>query len=1038
MRSPPVRRSGNGFWTTSRRRSRGISIVPVRTRAERTGRRAAPPARRRAGPRPSIAVGWSAHDGDAAALREAGSRVMRRAEAVGKAAKNDGDVAGAVRGLVREATHSVPDAVRAAGKRADTESVQRLQRAVDAAVGDHPGRTAKGQRRAAAGATADESAALLKLRDADGTSGTDRARASADGSLVRSAAPTRLCSSGGGSDCASGSVRSGARSDAEQRGPPKSRRDSGQRESYDDSADRTDRVLEGEIKVDKSEKALAAEKKKVSSGTVSKKKYAADEAKHEKLVTQVETDRAELSPERAALVDEVIEGNRGLATTEKTLAAEAKKVKSGSVTAAAHDKKVAVFEETRDEVYAATDELREVTGHDDVDEPGAGGTGASCASSGAFFGCGATAGGSDSSDGSDGLDGSDGSRSGGRSESGRCVGLAGVSSGCSASAGSGSDKATGSCTMSGSEQGCKTSSTTGKQQASASCTTGSQGCRSSSSTSVDRAAAGCEGGDGCRSSSTAAAPADGARGLGQSTGSGSCTKSCGLDTRASAQKASADCRTGNGTCDTSSTGSRKGTSTAEQVSFTGSASTRTSESGTAKGTARCAATAGGCSTSTGTDLGGNSEDDGSDRQARADVECDQGATGCSGTTSSSTGGSTTATTTTTTTTTAADLATGTVASTKAGAPTAHRTTGSATCSVTAGGCETSSGSGDDTGGDTDGDGADSAGTATAQTRVDCDDAAGCSGKGATATNATVVHGSGTTAATRKTSGSTSCAATAGGCSADSTSTATAHTDTADTADTDDEARGRFAAATTGAPAAETVTLAASSEARSSVDCDSADCTGTARSATSGAASGDVKGVRDSTGTASCAARGVGGDCGADSDSSVEDREADPAQLAAGIQQVSGPVSVSHAGARVDCASVDGSCGGTAASSTSALDSGVSPYRRGSSSTAECTVSGGGCSGESSSAGSSAPDFVRIDPRTGRPAAGQPTTGPSSTSLGERVGAVLGRHRLLGHRRHQLGRVGRGRGRREAAHVGRVGRRARRARVAARPRPARCR
>ena len=177
----------------------------------------------------------------------------------------------------------------------------------------------------------------------------------------RSAAPTRLCSSGRGATARPARVRSGARSDAEQRGPPRSRRDSGQRESYDDSADRTDRVLEGEIKVDKSEKALAAEKKKVSSGTVSKKKYATDKAKHEKLVTQVETDRAELSPERAALVDEVIEGNRGLETTEKALAAEAKKVKSGSVTAAAHDKKVAAFEETRDEVYAATD--RAARGH---------------------------------------------------------------------------------------------------------------------------------------------------------------------------------------------------------------------------------------------------------------------------------------------------------------------------------------------------------------------------------------------------------------------------------------------------------------------------------------------------------------------------------------------------------------------------------------------------------------------------------------------------------------------------------------------------
>ncbi len=95
--------------------------------------------------------------------------------------------------------------------------------------------------------------------------------------------------------------------------------------------------------------------------------------------------------------------------------------------------------------------------------------------------------------------------------------------------------------------------------------------------------------------------------------------------------------------------------------------------------------------------------------------------------------------------------------------------------------------------------------------------------------------------------------------------------------------------------------------------------------------------------------------------------------------VSGPVSVSHANASVTCSGAATECGGTATSSTSARDTGVSPHARGTSADAECTVTGGGCSGETSSAASSAPDHVAVDPNTGLPLPGQSLSGPSSTS-----------------------------------------------------------
>ncbi|OLT23619.1 hypothetical protein BJF78_32065 [Pseudonocardia sp. CNS-139] len=110
-----------------------------------------------------------------------------------------------------------------------------------------------------------------------------------------------------------------------------------------------------------------------------------------------------------------------------------------------------------------------------------------------------------------------------------------------------------------------------------------------------------------------------------------------------------------------------------------------------------------------------------------------------------------------------------------------------------------------------------------------------------------------------------------------------------------------------------------------------------------------------------------------------DRDPAGAAAAGGLAAVSGPVSVSTGSAQVSCDAGDGACGGTAVAETSARDTAVSSYARGTRATADCTVTGGGCAGGATSAASSAPDFVVLDPETGLPLPGRPTSGPSSAA-----------------------------------------------------------
>ena len=98
-----------------------------------------------------------------------------------------------------------------------------------------------------------------------------------------------------------------------------------------------------------------------------------------------------------------------------------------------------------------------------------------------------------------------------------------------------------------------------------------------------------------------------------------------------------------------------------------------------------------------------------------------------------------------------------------------------------------------------------------------------------------------------------------------------------------------------------------------------------------------------------------------------------------MAQAAGPVSTSETTADVWCTGAATACGGSTAAATSARDTAVAPEARGTSTTSECGVTGGACQGTSTSAASSAPDHVTIDPETGKPVAGQQLTGPSSAS-----------------------------------------------------------
>ncbi|OLT23617.1 hypothetical protein BJF78_32055 [Pseudonocardia sp. CNS-139] len=486
---------------------------------------------------------------------------------------------------------------------------------------------------------------------------------------------------------------------------------------YDDSAEQTEDVLEGRIELDESEEDLAEQKKKAASGEISKADYATSEKEHEEREQQYEADRAELSPERAELVDEVVDGHRDLTEREQQLAAEEKKVAGGTVTKKAHEQNVADYEEQRDEVYAATDELMDATDHDAgvvPDEVGGEGAVAGCGSSGVFVECGAVS------------EDADGER-----DEDRCVALSGVSAGCGVETSSGESKGSASCTLSGAGEGCGSTTSSRAEDgsvntASARCTGDASGCGQHSIATTEGSASACRTGGGtCRGESTgpsledAEAPPTVQRE--KSAASAACTGACDLTTFADAGGAEAECSTDAGACNSSSSGAgtdrpdaRLAADEDAEAAAQTAAVVRGEDTRRAAGTAHCESATEGCGTSSSVDVGDRWGDE--DAEARAATWCAEGATGCSGRASATTG--------------ATDRGDADRAAQPAAQPAAPEatTTGTANCTVTGGGCATEARSGER---DEDGD-RDAGGESAASVDVDCDGPA-CTGTGRAAT-----------------------------------------------------------------------------------------------------------------------------------------------------------------------------------------------------------------------------------------------------------------------------------------------------------------
>ncbi|MEJ3656598.1 LysM peptidoglycan-binding domain-containing protein [Actinomycetes bacterium KLBMP 9759] len=504
-------------------------------------------------------------------------------------------------------------------------------------------------------------------------------------------------------------------------------------------------------------------------------------------------------------------------------------------------------------------------------------------------------------------------RADGETERDRCVALAGVSSGCGASTGSEGNKAAASCTLSGTDKACGSNASYGENKAEAWCSLDGGDCDQSSRAGRNGAGVMCETDTGaCRGSTSA--PTDEKPTDLRASAAVDCTGGCDVHAVAGRSGAEVSCRSAAGACQSNSTGSKNREAAAP--------STVGADTRSAAGSANCTAATGGCATKIEVELG-------HEAYATADVTCGRGATDCKGAAATDTKSGSKATVTTPTPEAITDTPAPTVEVREAA------TGGAANCTVTNGGCEASSGA--------------RVHVAQAAVKVDCD-TKDCTGTGATASNGKVTADT----AGRETTSGANCTATGGDCDTESSTTV------GDKAGADKR------------PVAARV-LTADSTATARVDCDSPTCTGTGATETTGGASGDITGIRDSKGSANCAADV--GECTATSGTEVINRAASKTDPTA----VSGPVSVSTASSTIKCAGGNRECGGNATAATSARDTAITPDARGTSSSAGCTVSGGECTGQAGSKASSAPDFQVLDPASGKPLAGQPLTGPTSTS-----------------------------------------------------------
>ena len=539
-----------------------------------------------------------------------------------------------------------------------------------------------------------------------------------------------------------------------------------------------DQALNDRLAVVTGQRNLDAAKGQLAKGGITQAEYDKQVAAQKALQTNADTSMAQLDPQDAQLIDYVITGQQQLGKDQTALTQQRKDLDAawdkqradlaaGKLDVAGligtaidtgryrHD--LAEYNQRRDDVYAATDELRAATGHDDLSlgEPGSGGAGASCGSSGAFTECAAV---------------TDSWASG--SDQTSCKGLTGVSD-CTASAGSdaASGSASGQCSIDGV---CKTAATYGADTASSSCKPGAY-CQTTSHASWAGAETDCSASDGCAGDTTSAPDASASAQAVPATATATCQGDCSLQANSNAGGvAEVSCQATAGACDTHSTGTRTTPAPQSPDQATADPSAGVASARHTEASSKCQSNSGSCDAFSSTDPGhtGNPEAAG---QAAANVYCG-GQAGCTGSGSTKT---------------STDAASGTGAKRHGEAE--------SSCTVTAGSCHT----GDDAQADnplltiaapttaaswwdqitgrapsqptsTTVDG-DARGEGTAQAEVDCAGVTGCSGTSQTRTAASVTAAPtepGEPGATRESSGQDSCTVTAAdGCTSQSHSRA---------------------------------------------------------------------------------------------------------------------------------------------------------------------------------------------------------------------------------------------------------------------------
>src|SRR5262249_54003810 len=142
-------------------------------------------------------------------------------------------------------------------------------------------------------------------------------------------------------------------------------------------------------------------------------------------------------------------------------------------------------------------------------------------------------------------------------------------SGCSSAVKAGDRSASAACDPA---KGCDTSTKAGKTSAQTSCGVGD--CNTSATADTQGADTFCQARAGCSQNRKTPTPADqadrataktpgnsGGSTGGSSESQGTCTNNCALAGFATVAKAGSDCQSGNGACDTNSTGSRTGSTT---------------------------------------------------------------------------------------------------------------------------------------------------------------------------------------------------------------------------------------------------------------------------------------------------------------------------------------------------------------------------------------------------------------------------------------------------------------------------------------------